>query len=386
VDAAGAEAPAPWGTNEGMLLPPPTSPAQKLTGSYYGTTVAISGDLLAMGGPQADATAQQDGGVLVFSMQNGSWTYRTTLTAAGAASYDYLGTGLDIDNGTVLAGAPGHDALGSNVGAAYLFTIPISDPNNQPPQPTFSAKRERLTVHLDASLSRDPDGTIVSYDWDFGDGNSGSGVNTSCTYSSSGTYTIRLTVTDNGGATANISLNLTVSDTNMLPKASFTATTNWLSVSLKASGSYDPDGQLVSYSWSFGDGNGGSGHSVSHTYAAAGTYTITLTVTDNEGGESSASQAVTVNDPQEISLTATGYKVRNLQKVDLVWSGATSAQVDVYFSSKLQSEFWGVLVATVPNTGTYTHHVDRTRGTTYKHWVCEAGTDKCSNKTEVVFY
>lgn len=109
-----------WVT-EGMLLPPPTSPAQKLTGSYCGTTVAISGDLLAMGGPQADATAQQDGGVLVFSMQNGSWTYRTTLTAAGAASYDYLGIGLDIDNGTVLAGAPNHDALGSNVGAAYLI-------------------------------------------------------------------------------------------------------------------------------------------------------------------------------------------------------------------------------------------------------------------------
>ncbi|RLG56894.1 MAG: hypothetical protein DRN83_03065 [Hadesarchaea archaeon] len=55
-----------------------------------------------------------------------------------------------------------------------------------------------------------------------------------------------------------------------------------LTVEFDASGSYDPDGAIVSYSWDFGDGTTGSGVTVSHTYTA-GTYTATLTVTDTDG-------------------------------------------------------------------------------------------------------
>jgi large repetitive protein len=48
-------------------------------------------------------------------------------------------------------------------------------------------------VHLDASSSSDPEGTIVSYEWDldddgvFGDA---SGVNASVTFPDDGNYTI----------------------------------------------------------------------------------------------------------------------------------------------------------------------------------------------------
>lgn len=49
------------------------------------------------------------------------------------------------------------------------------------------------------------------------------------------------------------------------------------------SGSYDPDGTIVSWDWSFGDDSIGSGEVVSHAYASEGTYTVTLTVTDDEG-------------------------------------------------------------------------------------------------------
>ena len=57
------------------------------------------------------------------------------------------------------------------------------------------------SVHFDGSGSNDPDGTIVSYDWDFGDGHTGTGVKPSHKYSSSGTYDITLTVTDDDGLT-----------------------------------------------------------------------------------------------------------------------------------------------------------------------------------------
>jgi len=58
-------------------------------------------------------------------------------------------------------------------------------------------------VFFDGSSSSDPDGTIVSYAWDFGDGSppaQGASVNHS--YILPGIYTVTLTVTDNDGATA----------------------------------------------------------------------------------------------------------------------------------------------------------------------------------------
>ena len=53
---------------------------------------------------------------------------------------------------------------------------------------------------MDGRGSADPDGTIVSYEWAFGDGNIGIGPTPSHTYLAAGTYDVTLTVTDNDGA------------------------------------------------------------------------------------------------------------------------------------------------------------------------------------------
>lgn len=58
---------------------------------------------------------------------------------------------------------------------------------------------EGTPVGFDATASLDPNGTIASYDWDFGDGNTGSGVTPSHTYSFFGEYTARVVLTDNDG-------------------------------------------------------------------------------------------------------------------------------------------------------------------------------------------
>ena len=57
-------------------------------------------------------------------------------------------------------------------------------------------------------------------------------------------------------------------------------------ISFDGSGSYDPDGVIVSYLWDFGDQNSASGISVNHVYRQVGTYVVTLTVEDDDGASS----------------------------------------------------------------------------------------------------
>jgi len=58
-----------------------------------------------------------------------------------------------------------------------------------------------LEVYFNASNSYDPDGTIISYSWNFKDGSTGNGQTISHTFASVGSYNVELTVIDNKGAT-----------------------------------------------------------------------------------------------------------------------------------------------------------------------------------------
>jgi hypothetical protein len=82
------------------------------------------------------------------------------------------------------------------------------------------------------------------------------------------------------------------------PTATFTASTEALTVSVNGSASHDAyASEPASWEWSFGDGSTATGAITSHTYAASGTYTVTLTVRDVLGAVASVSQAVTAAGP-----------------------------------------------------------------------------------------
>ena len=106
-------------------------------------------------------------------------------------------------------------------------------------------------VSFDSSASSDPDGTIASYAWDFGDGGSSTAANPSYTYTSSGTFHVTLTVTDNRGGTDSVTHDVTVA--TQPPHAAFTSSTNLMTASFDASGSSDLAGTITSYDWDFGD-------------------------------------------------------------------------------------------------------------------------------------
>lgn len=76
------------------------------------------------------------------------------------------------------------------------------------------------------------------------------------------------------------------------PVASFYYSASGTWVDFNASGSYDPDGSIVSYAWNFGDGTTGSGAVVNHVYPYEGSFPVTLTVTDNSGKTAQSFQYV----------------------------------------------------------------------------------------------
>jgi PKD repeat protein len=189
------------------------------------------------------------------------------------------------------------------LGGAYNVTLTVTDSIgasssqsksvivNIAPVASFAFACNLLTCSFDGSGSHDPDGTITSYAWNFGDGTTGSGVTASHMYVTGGTYTVTLTVTDNAGATNTQSQTVIA---NSPPVASFTFSCSQLTCYFDGSASRDSDGTVTSYAWKFGDGATGSGVTTTHTYAAAGTYVVTLTVTDNGGATGTQSNNVTV--------------------------------------------------------------------------------------------
>jgi serine protease len=170
---------------------------------------------------------------------------------------------------------------------------------------------------------------------------------------------------------------------NNPPVAAFSYSCNELACSFDGSASSDSDGTISSYSWAFGDGSNGSGATVNHSYANDGSYTVTLTVTDNDGASDSTSQVVTVaaadggGETGGVELSVSGYKVQGRWRTDLTWSGAESANVDIYRD--------GSLLTTVGNTGAYTDATNIRGGGSLTYQVCEAGTSTCSDTATAYF-
>ncbi len=124
-------------------------------------------------------------------------------SATGGQSWSVLNIGsAGFGNFSSIVGVPGGDAWTVGFqGYIERFIGPPPPPANQLPVASFDFTAAGLKVDF-TDTSFDPDGYIVSWDWNFGDGTSSTQQNPTHTYDTSNTYIVSLIVTDNEGATA----------------------------------------------------------------------------------------------------------------------------------------------------------------------------------------
>jgi PKD repeat protein len=155
-------------------------------------------------------------------------------------------------------------------------------------------------ITFDGSKSKDPDGTITKWSWNFGDNTSGTGKTVTHIYSKIGTYTITLTVTDNESATDTDTTTCTISHLNRTPtKPTITGPINGTKNTkyTYTAVSTDADNDTIKYTFNWGDplslsqSSGflpnGTSYIANHSWAAAGRYNVKVTATDNHTTSSS---------------------------------------------------------------------------------------------------
>jgi large repetitive protein len=189
-------------------------------------------------------------------------------------------------------------------------TVDVVDPPNQLPNAGFNfspAAPFALQNVIFTSTATDPDGSIALKEWDFEDDGiyDASGHQVQHAYLFANDYTVRQRVTDNEGATAEITKVVTVgSAPNDPPTADFTVSPvspKTLEDVTFTSTSTDGDGTIVTYGWELDGDNDFDdrlGSSFSSIFSPAGQYTITLKVIDEDGASATKSKTITIANRQ----------------------------------------------------------------------------------------
>lgn len=180
---------------------------------------------------------------------------------------------------------------------AASFTV--VEEKKEPPKASFTYfPTTNLSIMVTIQFedtSTDPDGTIVSWSWDFGDNIISNDQNPTYRYIDKGTYTVKLTVTDNDGLKDIKTREIAIQ--NLAPTAKFMYSPETPTVGEIVNfmdQSEDLEGRRLLYSWDFGDGFTSTERSPGYTYEEPGTYTVKLTVTDDEGAKGTSSITITV--------------------------------------------------------------------------------------------
>ena len=171
--------------------------------------------------------------------------------------------------------------------------------NNKTPTAVFSYSPDDPTIRnlvnfYDTSV--DPDGTIVSWYWNFGDGDSSTNKNPTYNYTDKGVHTVTLTVTDNDGESDSTTGIVTVINLPPIAKYTYSPTNPRMGKDVEfVDESIDPEGKTLFYSWDFGDGYTSTQKDPTHQFQQWGTYSVKISRMDDEGEISITTKSIKIN-------------------------------------------------------------------------------------------
>jgi PKD repeat protein len=177
-------------------------PASDPGGTYSGT---VGVDVIFDGSGSSDP----DGTIQFYDWDFGDGTM--DFGAGPVPSHTYTATNEYQVTLTDDAGDMASDTTTATIGSGTL--APLADANG----PYSADIGTELT--FDGTGSSDPDGSIVSYNWNFGDGTTldDGGPTPSHSYATAGTYNVTLTVVDNDGLSDSDSTSASITDPSSIP-------------------------------------------------------------------------------------------------------------------------------------------------------------------------
>jgi PKD repeat protein len=182
------------------------SPTAQAGGPYSGAAGA-SISLSSSGSSDADGSIVSyawtfgDGGTSTVANPTHTYAAAGSFTATLTVTDNQGATGTDQATVTVTGGGGG-----GNLSPAAVAGGPYS-------------AQAGSAISFSSAGSNDPDGSIASYSWDFGDGGSSTLANPGHIYAAAGSFTATLTVTDNLGATGTAQATVTVTPASSTPFA-----------------------------------------------------------------------------------------------------------------------------------------------------------------------
>jgi PKD repeat protein len=222
-----------------------------------------------------------------------------TITTPGSQNVTHIYTNAGNYNVTLTIQT--NDSCSSSI----VHTIPVTA--SPMANFTYAATRcQQSPVQFQDLTQQNGGGTIISWNWNFGD--PGSGTNNTSnlqnpvhTYQGSGTFQVTLIVTNLNNCKDTI---VNPVDINGIPSVDFSAdsvcqgdTTHFTDLTVPNSGT------LIAWLWYFGDGGTSTQQNPVHYYSASGSYQVTLTVTNSYSCTSDTLKMVQVKVPPVSQFT-----------------------------------------------------------------------------------
>ena len=170
------------------------------------------------------------------------------------------------------------------------------------------------TAVLFTDLSSTTNGTISTWNWDFGDGtiltvNAPANPNVTHTYTAAGIYDVALTIYTSTGCEAFYTSTVTVIDAP-LTSFSFTGSCSGIPTFFTDLSQASSGNIIIGWSWDFGDPISGINNvstlpDPQHIFSGQGTHNVTLTTVNLSGCTSSQMQVITVTPEPAVDFTTT---------------------------------------------------------------------------------